>query len=246
MIEVYDIYTYFIYNNFMKYPLIILLYCKLDTGARQMQELHNARKRKYGYRIPTRTKLDSLLSGDKPDSTTEDEGCTLNSEDYVSSSEDVEDVVFQKVVQPTRTGNFDVDFPPLPKVSKGTGTKGKRSKNPINISTTQNSPSTSMSTSIVSEDNNSVARESNIEEKNGVDVGVNTTKSIEDSTVEEREDDNRITEITSDVNEVGETSNDNQLSEELDPMGNIRPSGIISKKKKVKKICLHYDKFIMS
>ena len=31
--------------------------------------------------------------------------------------------------------------------------------------------------------------------------------------------------------EVGVTSNENQLSEELDPMGNIRPSGIISKQK---------------
>ena len=223
----------------------MILYCKIGTGARQMQELHNARKRKYGYRTPARTKLDSLLSGDKPDSTTEDEGYALNAEDYVSSSEDVEDMVFQKVVQPTRTGNFDVDFPPSPKVSKGTSTKGKRSKNNTNISTIQNSPSTSMSTAIVREDNNSVARESNIEEKNGVDVEVNTTRSIEDSNAEERENDHRITEITSDVNEVGETSNENQLSEELDQMGNIRPSGIISKQKEGKKIYLHSDKFMM-
>ena len=75
-----------------------------------MQELHNARKRKYGYKTPTRTKLDSLLSGDKPDSTTEDEGCGLNADDYVSSSKDVEDVIFQKVVQPTRTGNLMLTF----------------------------------------------------------------------------------------------------------------------------------------
>ena len=146
-----------------------------------MQELHNARKKKYGYRTPARTKLDSLLSGDKPDSTTEDEGCALNADDYVSLSEVVEDVFFQKVVLPTRTGNFDVDFPPSPKVSKGTCTKCKTSKNNTTLSTIQNCPSTSMSSAILREENKLAVLESDVEEKNGVDVGVNTTRSMEDS-----------------------------------------------------------------
>ena len=132
------------------------------------------------------------------DSTTEDEGCALNADDYVSSSKDVEDVVFQKVVQPTRTGNFDVDFPPSPKVSKGTCTKGKASKKDTTHSIIQNCPSTSTSSAILREENNPAVLPSNSEDKNVLDVGVNTTRSIKDSNVEDHQDDHGITEIISD------------------------------------------------
>ena len=47
------------------------------------------------------------------------------SDDIVGSEEDIEDVVFQCAILPKRTGNFDLDFPKSPRISKG---KGKRSE----------------------------------------------------------------------------------------------------------------------
>ena len=59
----------------------------------------------------------------------------INEDDCVSSSEDIEDVVFQKTVLPIHTGNFDIDFPPSPKVPKGGKVKSKK-----HGGITQNSP----------------------------------------------------------------------------------------------------------
>ena len=82
------------------------------------------RRRKHGYVTPPRTALDelgselrrekeqALPSGFVPD-------------DIVGSEEDIEDVVFQCTILPERTGNFDLDFPKSPRISKG---KGKTSE----------------------------------------------------------------------------------------------------------------------
>ena len=64
----------------------------------------------------------------------------INQDDCVSSSEDIEDVVFQKTVLPRCTGNFDIDFPPSPKVPKGGKVKSKKTGG-----ITQNSPQPSKS-----------------------------------------------------------------------------------------------------
>ena len=81
-----------------------------------------------------------------------------------------------------------------------------------------------MSSAILREENNPAILASDSGDKNVVGVGVNTTRSIKDSNVEDHQDDHGKTEIISDAKEVGETSNENQLSKELDPIGNIRPS----------------------
>ena len=94
-------------------------------------------KRKCGYRTPPRTKLDSLLDDEETDTEINGSSTTKQPEekdDYVSSSEDVEDVVFRKCVQPTHTGNFDLDFPASPKISKGKKEKIKKSKQVIQVS----------------------------------------------------------------------------------------------------------------
>ena len=77
-------------------------------------------KCKKGYKIapPARTKLDSLLSDEDDNNKNEQDHMSIDSADCVSSEEDVEDVVFQKSILPTRTGNFDIDFPPSPTVPR--------------------------------------------------------------------------------------------------------------------------------
>ena len=91
-----------------------------------------ARRRRYGYKTPERTALDELDELDELASEVRkqnDVQCPqgFSKEDMASSEEDIEDLVFQRNVLPDRTGVFDLDFPELPKVSKG---RGKRSNIP--------------------------------------------------------------------------------------------------------------------
>ena len=93
-------------------------------------------KREKGYKIapPVRTKLDSLLSDEDDNSKNEEDHMSIDSADCVSSEEDVEDIVFQKSILPTRTGNFDIDFPPSPTVPKGGKNKSKKGDKAVNTS----------------------------------------------------------------------------------------------------------------
>ena len=90
---------------------------------------------------------------------------------------------------------------------------GQVSKKDTAHSIIQNCPSTSTSSAVLREENNPAVLLSDSEDKNVVDIGVNTTRSIEDSNAEDHQDDHGITEIISDAKEVGETSNENELSE---------------------------------
>ena len=82
------------------------------------------RRRKHGYVTPPCTALDELGS----ELRREKEQALPSgfvSDDIVGSEEDIEDVVFQCTLLPQRTGNFDLDFPKSPRISKG---KGKTSE----------------------------------------------------------------------------------------------------------------------
>ena len=106
----------------------------IGSASKRICDNYMKHKRKCGYRTPPRTKLDSLLDDEETDTEINGSSTTKQPEekdDYVSSSEDVEDVVFRKCVQPTRTGNFDLDFPASPKISKGNKEKIKKSKQVI-------------------------------------------------------------------------------------------------------------------
>ena len=92
-------------------------------------------KHRWLYKTPPRTKLDSLYSDEDKENNKPVSENIINEDDCVSSSEDIEDVVFQKTVLPTHTGNFDIGFPPSPKVPKGGKVKSNR-----NGGITQNSP----------------------------------------------------------------------------------------------------------
>ena len=88
------------------------------------------RRRRHGYVTPPRTALDELGS----ELRREKENVVPSgfvSDDIVGSEEDIEDVVFQCAILPERTGNFDLDFPKSPRISKG---KGKRSESAANNS----------------------------------------------------------------------------------------------------------------
>ena len=78
------------------------------------------RRRKHGYVTPPCTALDELGS----ELRREKEQALPSgfvSDDIVGSEEDIEDVVFQRTILPERTGNFDLDFPKSPRISKGNG-----------------------------------------------------------------------------------------------------------------------------
>ena len=89
-----------------------------------MRQLHMKRGRKHGYVTPPRTALDELgneLRREKEQALPSG----FVSDDIVGSEEDIEDVVFQRAILPNRTGNFNLDFPESPRISKG---KGKTSE----------------------------------------------------------------------------------------------------------------------
>ena len=82
------------------------------------------RRRKHGYVTPPYTALDELGSELRREKE-EPLPSGFVSDDIVGSEEDIEDVVFQRTILPDRTGNFDLDFPKSPRISKG---KGKTSE----------------------------------------------------------------------------------------------------------------------
>ena len=71
-----------------------------------------------GYKTPPCTALDGLASIVNKEG--EGQETTLFSkEDEADSDEDMADLVFRKAILPGRTGDFDKDFLPSPKVAKG-------------------------------------------------------------------------------------------------------------------------------
>ena len=116
-----DKYSTYIYNN-SHYNCNFSIF--LGSACNKIRQLHMERRRKHGYVTPPRTALDELGS----ELRREKEQALPSgfvSDDIVGSEEDIEDVVFQCTILPERTGNFDLDFPKSPRISKG---KGKTSE----------------------------------------------------------------------------------------------------------------------
>ena len=116
-----DKYSTYIYNN-NNYNFNFCIF--LGSASNKIRQLHMERRRKHGYVTPPRTALDELGS----ELRREKEQALASgfvSDDIVGSEEDIEDVVFQHAILPDRTGNFDLDFPESPRISKG---KGKTSE----------------------------------------------------------------------------------------------------------------------
>ena len=135
----------------------------------------------------------------------------INQDDCVSSSEDIEDVVLQKTVLPTCTGNFDINFPPSPKVPKGGKVKSKK-----NGGITQNSPQTSKSLNKNDEENSDdVALDGN--DKN---VASSVTK-------EGKENDTQNVGDLQGGNNGEKHADTNNITDDFDLNGNIRPSGTV-------------------
>ena len=83
-----------------------------------------------GYRTPPHTALDNLESIVNKEA----EGQETNffsKEDEADSDEDMADLVFRKAILPGRTGDFDKDFLPSPKVAKGGKGKLKKSSEKV-------------------------------------------------------------------------------------------------------------------
>ena len=161
-------------------------------------------KQKKGYKIapPIRTKLDSLLSDEDDNSKNEEDHMSIDSADCVSSEEDVEDIVFQKSILPTRTGNFDIDFPPSPTVPKGGKNKSKKGDKAVN-----NSPQIHVS-SIESS------------RQNPVDVQSSPVNTNYKSVNKEQPNTEEPAETNTEINPVPDP--------DLDIYGNIRASGVVT------------------
>ena len=100
----------YIYNN-THYNCNVSIF--LGSACNKIRQLHMER------RTP-RTVLDELgseLRREKEQALPS----RFVSDDIVGSEEDIEDVVFQNAILPERTGNFDLDFPKSPRISKGKG-----------------------------------------------------------------------------------------------------------------------------
>ena len=87
-----------------------------------------------GYKTPPHTALDSLQSILNKESEGQ-QNILFSKEDEADSDEDMADLVFRKAILPGHTGDFDTDFPPSPKVSKGgKGAKGQSKKSSAKVS----------------------------------------------------------------------------------------------------------------
>ena len=152
-----------------------------------------------------RTKLDSLLSDEEENTQDAASDTNIDNADCASSDEDVEDLVFRKAILPTRTGDFDKDFPPSPTVSKGGKNKSKKGDKAVNTSP---QPTVSVIEKPTGIDND---RETLIEQDTS-----NTMNSISDKTEE----------VIQPNSEVLAPAPD------FDLLGNIRASGVTSTKPK--------------
>ena len=146
-----------------------------------------------------------LLSDEEEFLNTQDAASDTNIDnaDCASSDEDVEDLVFKKAILPTRTGDFDKDFPPSPTVSKGGKNKSKKGDKAVNTSP---QPTVSVIEKPTDIDN---YRETSIEQ-----VTSNTMNSISDKTDEVIQPNSKV------------------LAPDFDLLGNIRASGVTSTKPK--------------
>ena len=151
--------------------------------------------------------MDSLYSDEDKENNKPVSENIINEDDCVSSSEDIEDVVFQKTVLPTHTGNFDIDFPPSPKVWKGGKVKSKKNGGII-----QNSPQPSKSLNNTDKENSDdVALDDN---------GKNVTK-------EGKEKDTQNVGDLQEGNNGEKNAETNDITDDFDLNGNIRPSGTV-------------------
>ena len=198
----------------------------IGSGARCIKELHKQRRKMLGQKSPPKTALDDLTFSD-PGKSGKQTVPNCNEGDYASSGEDIEDLVFRTAIHPGRTGDFDLDFPKSPKVSKGKGKKGKKilvPSSPVNPNTTNDNNVTSIEIA----GNKKITEKPTIEEplvvqSNSKDIGVNT--SLQDDTTAQpivlvKETERPIMQGKENVIDTSD--------EDLDHMGNIRPSGIIT------------------
>ena len=110
--------------------------------------------KKHGYVTPPCTALDEIGS----ELRREKENALPSgfvSDDIVGSEEDIEDVVFQCAILPERTGNFYLDFPKSPRMSKG---KGKRLESVANNSSAKVIPTVEISASEKSRANGNTSK----------------------------------------------------------------------------------------
>ena len=168
-------------------------------------------KCRWGYKTPPRTKLDSLYSDEDKENNKPVSENIINEDDCVSSSEDIEDVVFQKTVLPTHTGNFDIDFPPSPKVPKGGKVKSKK-----NGGITQNSPQQSKT-----------LNNTHKEKSDDVALDGNGKKMARSVTQEGKEQGIQNVGDLQEGNNGENNSDTNDITDDFDLNGNIRPSGTV-------------------
>ena len=147
-----DKYLTYIYNN-SHYNCNVSIF--LGSACNKIRQLHMER-RKHGYVTPPRTALDELGS----ELRREKEQALPSgfvSDDIVGSEEDIEDVVFQRTILPERTGNFDLDFPKSPRISKG---KGKTSESAAKNTSPKLNPTVPISASENSRPNGNRSKDS--------------------------------------------------------------------------------------
>ena len=135
-----DKYSTYIYKN-THYNCNVSIF--LGSVCNKIRQLHMERRRKHGYVTPPCTALDELgseLRREKEQALPS----RFVSDDIVGSEEDIEDVVFQRAILPERTGNFDLDFPKSPRISKG---KGKTSESAPNNTSPKLNPTVPISAS---------------------------------------------------------------------------------------------------
>ena len=100
--------------------MVFLLFKLIFEGSasNKIKSMYWECRRRMGYKTPPHIALDNLATilnkeGEGQETT------LFSKEDEADSDEDMVDLVFRKAILPGRTGDFDKDFPPSPKVAKG-------------------------------------------------------------------------------------------------------------------------------
>ena len=134
----------------------------------------------------------------------------------------MEDILFQKVIQPSRTGNFDLDFPASPKVSKGG--KIKTTKKPhLKLAETKSTFASKLTHAQEREKVKDAELQQNEEEDM---LPVESTCALSNST--------EIKDSVQNMEKDNTTGNELQGNDgvsDLDLEGNIRPSGTVTNSK---------------
>ena len=160
-----DKYLTYIYNN-SHYNCKVSIFS--GSACNKIIQLHMERRKKHGYVTPPCTALDELGS----ELRREKENALPSgfvSDDIVGSEEDIEDVVFQHAILLERTGNFDLDFPKSPRMSKG---KGKKLESAAKNTSSKVIPTVEISASEKSRANGNTSKGSP-STKNAQEQGVN-------------------------------------------------------------------------